>query len=239
MSSLSKTPISAEDFIQTVFTPDPKPIFFWDSCSLLDLLRLPYRKGTLSTLKSYIAIKVLMDSSTIYSVFSELSIREWNDHFQKTIDETNYSLNLTSDYHGHSIDMINHIFSTGLASEHIGNKGLVNEFESIADGILDNSIFLNTEKIANAALNRVAAKSPPSKKKPEFKDCAIWETVLDLAATIQPSGKKVVFFTVNTEDYVDKSRAPQLVIHSNIMSEAVTFGINVELTCEAAHLVII
>ena len=233
MSNLNKPSVTIDHFIQNVFQPDPKPVFFWDSCSILDILRLPYRKGTLDTLKAYLAIKALTDAGAIYSVCSALTIIEWNDHFAHTLDETQRNLDMTSFFHKNSVDMINHIFSTTYTSVHIGDKGLSAELETIADSIIQDCYFLGTDEIAPSALARVAAKKPPAGKKPEFKDCAIWETVLEVANDIKGTGNRTVFFSVNTEDYVNKGRTPN-IIHDNINSEAVIYSIDIALDCQDA-----
>jgi hypothetical protein len=235
MSLLSSGSKSSADFVQNIFSAEPKPIFFWDTCSLLEIIRLVYRGGNLNSLKSIIEIKGLIDSGAIYSICSELTIKEWNDNFDHIKSETQKSLNLTSIFHKDGIDMINHIFSTTYSSDHTGDKGLVAELEKIADGICQSSIFLTTDSIAQNALTRVKNKLPPSAKKPEFKDCAIWETVLDLASQVQFAGLNFVFLTVNTDDYVDKGRTPRK-IHGNLISEAVTYNVDLELTFEQARL---
>jgi len=228
MSILNKIPISATDFVQNVFSVNPKPIFFWDTCALLDIIRLVYRNGDINTLKSIIEIKKLIDTNQIYSVCSQLTIIEWNEHFAKIMAETHESLNLTSDFHKNSVDMINHIFSSNYCSDHIGDKGLIAELEKIADGICQASTYLTTDEIAQNALIRVSNKQPPSAKKPEFKDCAIWETVLDVADKVKSYGLKFVYLTVNTEDYLDKARTPHRV-HGSLIAEAITYNIHLEM----------
>lgn len=234
MSNLTNSAVSSDDFLNKVFIVSPKPIFFWDTCGLLDILRLPFRKGDLQALQCITAIKSLIDSDLIYSISSELTTKEWNDHFALTISETKDSLKKTSAYHNNCIEMINHLYSTTYVSDDLSNKGLVEAFELIADEILQKTVFISFDKISGDALRRVANKLPPSKKKPEFKDCAIWETVLDLSNLVRPFGLKFVYFTVNTEDYVDKARTPQLV-HPSILTEAVTYGVSIGLTFREAY----
>ncbi|MCG9880750.1 MAG: hypothetical protein MH472_09150, partial [Bacteroidia bacterium] len=143
--------------------------------------------------------------------------------------ETQEHIVYISNKHKNSVDINNSIFTTTHMTTSLENKGLVNELEHIADEILSKTHFITTEEIANSALWRVANKRPPALKKREFKDCAIWETVLSIGSKINGSGNKLVFFTVNTDDYIDKSRTTQ-VLHSNILSEATTIGVNLSLT---------
>ena len=234
MSIINKVAISIDDFTQNIFLDDPKSILIWDTCSFLDILRLPYRGGNLYTLKRIIDMKKLIDDCSILSLCSDLTQTEWNEHENRIKYETQKSLELTSLYHKNSVDMINFMFSTTFQTTKLNDKGFTNELEKIGDGILNNSYFLKTDTISDSALWRVAQKRPPASKKQEFKDCAIWETVISIALSIQGSGMKLVYFTVNTDDYIDKSRTPKAP-YSIIASEAAAYNIIFELTFEGTY----
>lgn len=234
MSNINPSTIGINDFVQNHFNPNPKNIILWDTCSLLDILRLPYRNGDISAFQNLIQIKALIDNNTIHSLCSSLTIAEWNEHEVKVKQETQDSLLLTSNFHKNSVDIINSIFTSTHTTTKLDDKGLVNELEHIADEILSRTHFVTTDEIANSALWRVANKRPPASKKREFKDCAIWETALAIGSGINGSGNKIVFFTVNTDDYIDKSRTPQ-IFHGNILSEATTIGVNLFLTYQDSY----
>jgi hypothetical protein len=234
MSTISINPISIDDFINH-YNDAKKNILFWDTCCLLDILRFPYRNsGNLSAMQSLIAIKTLIENDEIYSVCSSLTEVEWNNNEGnvKTIMQDN--LELTTNYHKNSIDIINHIFSTANPTSSLHDKGLLQELENIVDQILSKTIFLNTDTISESALWRVTQRRPPASKKQEFKDCAIWETAISVGSRIQGQGNKFVFFTVNTDDYMDKSRTPK-IIHNAINSEAVTYEIQFVMSFNDAH----
>lgn len=236
MSNINPLTISINDFFQNHFIPNPKNIILWDTCSLLDLLRLPYRNGDINSFHNIIQIKALIDNNSIYSICSSLTIAEWNEHEAKVKIATQDSLLTTSILHKNSIDIINDIFTSAHMTTKLDDKGLVNELERIADDILSRTQFVMTDEIANAALWRVANKFPPASKKQEFKDCAIWETALAIGSGVSGSGSgnKVVFFTVNAEDFIDKSRTPQ-VWHGKILSEATTIGVSLSLTYQDSY----
>lgn len=231
MSKVNPVPIDIIDFVQNQFQANPKNTIFWDTCSLLDILRFPYREGNVDSFKKIIEILNLINNNELYSLCSSLTIVEWNEHEESIRIETDKSLELTSTFNENSIDIINHIFSTTYPKTKINDKGLVVELENICNGILSKTVFLNTNSISDNALWRVAQKKPPASKKQEFKDCAIWETVLSVSTQVQSHGKKVVFFTVNTDDYIDKSRNPKIP-YANIISEAVSHGVQFTLNFE-------
>ena len=141
---------------------------------------------------------------------------------------------LTSNYHLNGVDIINSIFTTTHPTTSLDDNGLVDELENLADDILANTIFVTTDAIADSALWRVANKLPPASKKREFKDCAIWETSLAISSAINGSGNRLVFFTVNTDDYLDKSRTP-FVAHGNILSECATIGTVLSMSFEDTY----
>ena len=209
------------DFIANVYAPDKKNIFFWDTCSLLEILRFPYRGGNLNAYRILNRINGLIQTNTIYSIASILTVREWNDNENEVKDFMQKSLAKTDYYHNTCIEVANEIFGSAHVSEPISNKDLVSNLEILADSIISRTIFIQTDEIAGSALDRVANKRPPSKKKPEFKDCAVWETVLKLSRDIYTIDNvhDQVFYTVNTDDFVDKSREPKQ-IHGELLAEA-------------------
>lgn len=107
------------------------------------------------------------------------------------------------------------------------NKDLVQSFEALAESILSKTIFLQTNEIANNALERVRDKKPPASKKQEFKDCSVWETILKLSRDIHAveTNNLQVFYTVNTDDFVDKSREPRR-FHAALLTEASFSNLN-------------
>jgi hypothetical protein len=234
MSKINLPTIGIDDFVQNHFLASPKNILVWDTCSLLDIMRLPYRNGDLTALQSLIEIKNLIDSNTIFSLCSSLTMTEWNDNEDNVKQGTQKSLELTSIYHKNCVEIINNIFTTPYQTTQLDDKGLVGELEKIADEILNKSIYLNTDTISDSALWRVAQKRAPASKKQEFKDCAIWETALAIGSAVNGNGKKVIYFTVNTDDYIDKSRTPK-VPYSSIISEAVSMNVDFTLTFQDAH----
>lgn len=222
MSKINPPTIGIDDFVQNHFNQNQRNVLFWDTCALLDILRFPYRNYDINAFQNLVQIKGLIDNNTVYSVCSALTVAEWNEHEARICQETQSDLLATSNYHLNSINIINSIFTTTHPTTKLDDKGLVNELERLADEILSQTIFVTTDKIADSALWRVANKLPPASKKREFKDCAIWETALAISSDINRRNR-LVFFTVNTDDYLDKSRSP-FTPHGKILSECATIG---------------
>lgn len=222
MSSINSfVELTIQDFLTNVYSASPNRLIFWDSSALLEIIRFPYRGGDIHSYRALNRINGLIQANNIYSIASSITITEWNDHEDNIKSEVQSSLEKTHNYHSNCIQIANEIYGTSLPSETIQDKGLVESFEALADSIIGRTYFIRTQEIADSALDRVRLKRPPSKKKPEYKDCAIWETALKLSRDILPidAVNHQVFYTVNTEDFLDKSNLP-LAFHAVLLSEA-------------------
>jgi hypothetical protein len=224
MSIISGKPIlQINDFV-SLYNSSKKQILFWDTCSLLEIIRFIYKNGTVNDYNILNKINGLIQSDLLYSIASGLTIKEWNDHEQDVKDFVTDSLSKTGVYHLNSIQVINEINTTSYLSESIHDKNLVNDLSILADSIIDKTFFLEATEIANKALERVSFKRPPANKKNEFKDCVVWETMLlvseriELTKNVGDSYNKI-FYTVNTEDFINKSLLPK-AFHGILQTEA-------------------
>lgn len=225
---MSKISISAtstiDDFVVKIYGENKKHILFWDTCSLLEIIRFLYRGGSLNTYKNINSINKLIQRDEIYSIASSLTIKEWNDNEKNVIESFQESLSLTSKYHKSCIETINEINTTNYLSELLFDKKLKEDLILLAESIIQKTIFIETNDVAYRALDRVSFRRPPANKKNEFKDCVVWETMYLICKNIQKSKVSTdnfnfVFYTVNTEDFVDKSREPKH-FHRVLLSEA-------------------
>ncbi|NDP22295.1 MAG: DUF4935 domain-containing protein [Paludibacter sp.] len=225
MSKITSCTISSiENFVVDIYSPNKKHIIFWDTCSLLEIIRFLYRGGNVNSYKNLNSINKLIQRDEIYSIASTLTIKEWNDNEAIVIDRFKNDLKLTSKYHKDSIETINEINTTAYDSESIFDKNLTEDLISLAESIILKTIFIETNDIANKALDRVSYRRPPANKKNEFKDCAVWETMYLVCDKInqtklQTDNYNFVFYTVNTDDFIDKSREPK-IFHGSLLSEA-------------------
>lgn len=216
---------SINHFVTNIYNSQKKNILFWDTCALLEIIRFIYRSGGgVNTYRTINAINGYIQSESIYSIASSITIKEWDDNENVVTTSFGNSLVRTAGYHKNSIDVINEINSTSLISETLHDKRLLHDLEILAHSVLDKTIFLATDEIANNALIRVCNKQPPANKKNEFKDCAVWETMKLVSELIENTKTPAdsfqkVFYTVNTDDFIDKSREPR-IFHGQLLSEA-------------------
>ena len=199
-----------------LYKKNKKPMIFFDTCSLLDFIRFIYRANDgINTLTAIQAISQKISNDEIYAVASELFIKEWNDNFVSAMTTTSDSFKSTSEYFNLSAEVINTLMGQCIP---VGMDLASFKVEDLLLGICSNIInkmyYIEQSAIANAALTRVANKKAPACKKQEFKDCAIWETMLALCshinARISPAASpKKIFFTTNIEDFIDKAKMPK------------------------------
>lgn len=104
------------------------------------------------------------------------------------------------------------------------DKKLVDELENVSAEILRNTVYLETKPIAELALHRVVDKKPPASKKGEFKDSAIWETVIELGRKISSVLPPIIFFTVNIDDFYNKGVTPH-VPHRALAAEGAQYNV--------------
>lgn len=230
---------SFEEFV-AIYTMHPKPIFFWDTCGLLEIIRFVYRKNNgVATLNAISNLARKVTVGDIYCVTSELAAIEWDDNVNTAITDMRNSLKKTEDYHALAATTINSFIpGSAVQSDPISTFRLEDVLLDIALNIAHSSHFIKYEEIAKDTLTRVAAKTPPARdKRAEIKDCAFWETMLRLCRCINdvmPGGSpSKVFYTVNTDDFADKSRVP-VVFFNELLAEARLAGFNCALIIDDA-----
>lgn len=181
-----------------------KVIVFWDSCMLLDILRIPVRTDGKVALY-YREILDLADSKKIDFVASRLSWTETSVNYNQLSQEL-------KDYANNTRNNLTKYYQTisGLGRDYfIAVKNDING-EVIQNNLADlyNNMFvpmtLLQERVEymKQAHYRVGNHYPPAKQKGEYKDCFIWMTFLDLAKQLSP-GDAIFFMTANTADYCE------------------------------------
>lgn len=219
-----QTILSIDDFVANIYDSNKQSVLFWDTCSLLEIIRFIYRNGDVNSYRILNKINGLIQSNTLHSVASELTITEWNNHQEQVKNDFEKSLIKTGEYHKNCIETINEINTFELNSEAIHDKNLLTDLGRLADDIITKTHFIQTDEIANKALKRVELKIPPASKKNEFKDCSVWETMVLLSERINAVNSDTdifnkIFYSVNTDDFVDKSRAEKR-FYANLLTES-------------------
>ena len=232
MSTIGGRTITFEDFSDflATYTASPKPIFFWDTCGLLEIIRFIFRKNKgISSLNAILDLAGKVSRDEIYCVTSELAAVEWEDNEAKAMSDAKKGLLDAEAQHMLAAAAIQSIIpGTVVNSDPISIYRLEDLLKDIALDIAQSSHFIKYEEISKASLTRVALKLHPVKEKTaEIKDCAFWETMIrvcrDIKAALPGGSPSKVFYTVNTADFADKSRGTT-VLYQQLQNEAAKAG---------------
>ena len=197
----------------------PAPILFIDTCTLLDIIRLPFRQKKSTTAKAYLdsaenAIKLVKDNR-LRVVILPLILKEFGDNLSRTKDElSRHVKNISS-----SLEILYSIHSNGYGKLIVPDLFSFKTeliLEKICCDLIELGIHVKQKDDTTLkANNRVIMNIPPSRKG-TLKDCIIYEHCLELAALLRNQGfnEKMVFFTSNTEDFCENSnRSPRGQLH--------------------------
>lgn len=187
--------------------PKDKPIIFWDTCSLLDVLRKSTRdvaKGP-HYIKMYEDIADAVEQGDIVSVTSHLVRKELTEeNYEKERKELAKqckkfleSLKFYSEYL-HLPPKTKALLQTSGLTLTLENKlrGLFNRLVRNTKVLAEDSIY------KEFAHQRVVNKMTPAKTKQEYKDSYIWASFCHFVKELEPSAPLVAFVSSNTTDFL-------------------------------------
>lgn len=209
----------------------PAPILFIDTCTLLDIIRLPFRQKKSTTAKAYLdsaenAIQLIKDNK-LRIVILPLILKEFGDNLPGTEDELSRhvknlssSLEILYSLHSKSHDKLIVPDLLSFKTELILKK-ICNDLLELGIHVKQND---DTTLRAN---NRVIMNIPPSRKG-TLKDCIIYEHCLEMAALLRNQGfnEKMVFFTSNTEDFCENKIKAKQPIHNELSNFNIGLCVN-------------
>lgn len=222
-----KAHVDIEHLWSTV--PDDSPVLFWDTCGLLDCLRIVKRYDINYFVNYNFVLNKVVDGKLI-SVISDMVYQEIMQNWDEVYDEaTKFQRDTRL-----AIKKIMRICGLPKAeietiSQTIENVDAVGKSKKIIEDILQNSYVVDNNPIfQNFAHLRVMGKIAPAHVKQEYKDCYIWGCVTNCANSRPAKSRKVYYISSNTEDYSDaqtKMLAPQIV--SDCESCGIEFATNI------------
>lgn len=197
--------------------PNDKLIVFWDTCALLDIIRIPIRDNLrINDLECYERIADYIDNSHVISITSGLVINEFADHY---LDEHNKLIQAQTKLKKQVLDYANFMVSIKKRERLTKAIDLLNierRLNVVLMRILKKTFILKEENIyRNFADYRLRNKMAPAARKSEYKDCYIWGTFIKLIHTIRPTSNYVSFISVNAKDYTDSGGG----LHNHIITD--------------------
>ena len=227
MSTINNPIVVSKDDAIRLLDTNPKPVIFWDTCSLLDIIRLPIpdRKQSVNKLKNVMAIRQKIESGDIISLASILTVKEFNDHVGHTQAEVKRAAHRITEEYNKYLNFVK-TANPAITSQPVDLAAFNLEISlnDIVQDIAVNTRFIDREDLfLRNAEARVTGKIPPAKKKGEFKDCYIWSTCLAVRQLSQRTCNPYGFMSSNVRDYAETGKTQFDV---DIAAEATTANIN-------------
>jgi len=200
--------------LSTEINSQKSVVLFWDTCSLLDIIRLPFRTNSDNYLDYYQQISKQITDGNIISVASALTIAEINHNFHSVeIEYDKYLKKLQSDFELHEDYLLrSKIIAEKILDFKLHDKDLKQYLSNLFNLIITNTTFISEKKTFNKFAHfRVSYHMAPAQRKGEYKDCYIWSTCLELAKEVVPSNSKIYFFTRNKDDFFENGQLFQLI----------------------------
>ena len=227
MMIVVKNSMSPEEFWATI--PTDVPVLFWDTCGLLDCLRIAKRYGQ-SYYDNYLYVKGLIERQEIISVISDMVISELENNWD-SIYEEGLNFQRTIREAAQKFMQIHGIDNERIAeqSQILENANVVSDTNDILKKILENTYVIKSQNdFRDFAHMRITAQLPPAHVKQEYKDSYIWGCVCHCAGIRSDKTRKVYFISSNTTDYCEtgeKTLAAQIISDCDL--NFINFAMNI------------
>ena len=197
----------------TTFVPRNKPIVFWDTCALLDVLRIPMLSRpqfNINTLQAYEQLEAWIQDGSITSVTSELVIREFSEHADHRIADLYVQEQKTKDEVKEQTQYMSDTLKAAMLSTRIDNLNIQKRVVRLVAKIWRKTNILKCENsFAQNADYRVRNYLRPSGGKESYKDCYLWISYISLLNKVNPT-EPAYFFTTNPADFAENKRSVNL-----------------------------
>lgn len=225
--------VSARQF--TKITTSAQLFIYWDTCALLDILRipLPEHKYTVENLLKYEKIYEYIKSNEAVSIASYVTKCELADNTRKTYLRL---LKEESDLKKKIINFVRfsrNADSSDLIIDSVNKLNISGRCYSLFYNICKNTHILNeSAKIRRIAHDRVVNHIAPAHQKTEYKDCYIWATYVDIMKrnSHNPIG---IFFTTNTSDFKEKEQKEACIQ----LKKDISFSQNLHITFSIGEMI--
>jgi hypothetical protein len=211
---------------QSTISHEAKPVILIDTCSILDIIRLPSRaKINISHLQGFKTI--LNKKSQIFTVLTTTIEEELDCHIGHTCTELDRYVNELALNNIALIDVIECLnLSYKFTIDGLADFELSEKLKSTAQQLIHNSIILQRDAECDSkAHDRVALYQAPARRnKSESKDCLIIEHYFKLARSLRDASfsEKIVFVTSNSNDFGSPTK-PKPPLSAQFHSYGITY----------------
>ena len=197
-----------------------KPIIFWDTCALLDILRIPLLdrpQFNPQTLQAYEQIESWIATNRLVSVTSDIVVREFSEH----ADDIDNALSAQEQKLKNDVKEQSHYMTDAAKATRVASsidlldirKRVIKLVKKIWKGTY---ILRGQDDFALKADYRVRNYIKPSGGRESYKDCYLWICYISVLNKVNPT-EPTFFFTTNPADFAENKKSDNL--HPNLTAE--------------------
>lgn len=216
-----------------LITRSLKPVFFLDTCVLLDVFRVVERTESFNPFKLYLQLAEKVKKDEVLVFINETIENELRYNTPIVVKEQRSKIqNLNRRWNAFRSlkDRKEVINEVNLSSDKI-----IRSAELTVHTILRNAyVIKNYDMALRLSYEAVLSHKAPAARSSQFKDAYIFRTCLDLA---KKSERSVIFCSTNTTDYCEDTRSKR--VHPEIKSQAEVNNVLVALSLGDAYKLLI
>jgi hypothetical protein len=216
------TPISL--LVNRILT-QPAPVLFLDTCALLDIIKVPFRKVSVNLIGATNDIFLKASTNHLWIVTLDLVEKEWQDNVGNVSIELDKHLQELHDNLVKFSDTLDKIETNAqFYQTDLRRFDIVQKLYSLSEKLLKSSVIMeNDDNCKIKAMDRVSIDAAPAGSKHgknEAKDCMIIEHYLCLCRKLRNNtfAEKCLFVSSNTQDFghPQRLRSPLDVEFANL-----------------------
>lgn len=197
-----------------------KPLVFWDTCALLDILRIPLLEKpqfNIATLQAYEQLESWLASNRLVSITSNLVVREFSEHADNIVNMLVAQERKTKDEVKEQSQYMSDAVKSAKVSVGIDLLDIQKRVIKLVKKIWRRTYILRgQDEFALKADYRVRNYIKPSGGKESYKDCYLWICYISLLNKVNPT-EPTFFFTSNPADFAENRKSDKL--HPNLKAE--------------------
>lgn len=201
------------------------PVLCIDTCSLLDIIRDPFRDTSHphNAVAAAALLQAMESDTALVTLVADQVRQEFHTHLQATVDEATRGLAKLRE-HIERVDGLVSAFSAPVRTNlRHWDAHITNTTEALQRWIAASVEVSPSQDVPMRAYSRVMhARAPARKGKDSLADCVVLETYIDAAKQLRHQGltAPIVFLSSNVQDYtIPPQRA---VLHPELQTEFAT-----------------
>ncbi|OQK29292.1 PIN domain-containing protein [Vibrio parahaemolyticus] len=185
---------------------DEHPVFFFDTCSILDILNSLHLQGLSDSYASNMLDLMKIDGASCWLVSCQNVQEEWQDNIEVVLSTMDKEIRKLDRSVSSTINVTNLVLSTNYSlPPKFSSLDLSMKVKSLSESFLNSCRCIErTNDHTLKAMQRVRKLEAPARKgKLEPKDCEIVECFLELSKELRAQGfnDKIIFVTANKDDF--------------------------------------